>query len=65
MLPKDTIIVGNLTKFMMDPGVFPEPNKLIPERFIQDDGKKISIKVCDKIKNHFIFEIKPIAKYVD
>ena len=64
MLPKDTIIVGNLTKFMMDPGVFPEPNKLIPERFIQDDGKKISIKVCDKIKYHFIFEIKSNT-YVD
>ena len=46
MIPKDTMIIANLSKFMMDPGVFAEPEKLIPERFINDDGKKISLKVC-------------------
>ena len=45
VLPKDTVILGNLTKFMMDPAMFPEPNILKPERFIKEDGKTLSIKV--------------------
>ena len=44
-IPKDTMMVANITKFMMDPDVFPEPDKLIPERFIEKDEKKHTLKV--------------------
>ena len=44
-IPKDTIMIANITKFMTDPDVFPEPDKLKPERFIENDGKKLQLKV--------------------
>ena len=48
-IPKDTLMVANITKFMMDPDVFPNPEKLTPERFIEesmdDNGVKITLKV--------------------
>ena len=51
-IPKDTMIVANLAKFMMDPDVFPEPEKLLPDRFIEQEGKKSKIKL-----NLFLNEI--------
>ena len=36
-LKKGQIFLANLTKFMTDPNVFPEPNKFIPERFLQEE----------------------------
>ena len=44
-IPKDTMMIANITKFMMDPDVFPEPDKLIPERFIENHGDKLQLKV--------------------
>ena len=44
-IPTDTMIVANLAKFMMDPDVFPEPEKLLPDRFIEQEGKKLKLKV--------------------
>ena len=42
-------MIANLTKFMMDPSIFPEPEWLIPERFIQEEEddfeKEIKLKV--------------------
>ena len=35
---KGTRIIANLTKFMNDPDVFFEPNKFIPERFVEEDN---------------------------
>ena len=46
-IPKDTIMIANITKFMMDPDVFPDPYKLKPERFVENDGKKLQLKVMD------------------
>ena len=45
--PKGSIFMANLTKFLRDPVVFPEPTKFLPERFIDVDidGKKC-LKVC-------------------
>lgn len=48
-IPKSTVMIANLTKFMKDPDVFPEPEKLIPERFLQeeidDNGVNLKLKV--------------------
>ena len=52
MIPKDTMIIANLSKFMMDPSVFDEPEEFKPERFINVDGNTLSIKV--NFKFHII-----------
>ena len=44
-IPEETMIVANISKFMMDPDVFPKPDKLIPERFIDSDGDTLQLKV--------------------
>ena len=48
-IKKGTRMIANLTKFMMDPIIFPEPECLIPERFIQEEEndfeKEIKLKV--------------------
>ena len=44
-IPKDTMIAANLAKFMMDPEVFSEPKKLLPDRFIEHEGNKSKLKV--------------------
>ena len=50
MIPKDTMIIANLSKFMMDPSVFDEPEEFKPERFINVDGNTLSIKVNFKFQ---------------
>ena len=44
-IPKETMMIVNISKFMMDPDVFPNPGDLIPERFIQNDGNKLQLRV--------------------
>ena len=48
-LKKGHIFTANLTKFMKDPEVFPEPKKFMPERFILnnevDGGSQRKLKV--------------------
>ena len=39
---KGQLFTANLTKFMKDPKVFPEPKRLMPERFIQDEVDDVS-----------------------
>ena len=55
MIPKDTMIIANLSKFMMDPAVFDEPEKFRPERFINVDGNTLSIKVNFKCQIKIAF----------
>jgi cytochrome P450 len=38
VLPKGTHIIPNLTVVLMDPAVFPNPDKFIPERFLNENG---------------------------
>ena len=52
-IPKDTMIVANIAKFLMDPDAFPEPEQLKPERFIKKSNNKLQLKVLfssDKCK---------------
>jgi len=41
VIPKNTLMVANLSKFMMDSDAFPEPDKFKPERFINKDGNEL------------------------
>ena len=44
--PKGTTFMANLTKFLKDPLVFPEPKKFQPERFLSyDDEGNMILKV--------------------
>ena len=52
-IPNDTMMIANITKFMMDPDVFPEPGKLIPERFIDKDEEKLQLKVNNYCRKTF------------
>ena len=36
---KNTMFIANITKFHMDPEVFPSPETFQPERFIDENGK--------------------------
>ena len=56
-IPEETMMVANISKFMMDPDVFPKPDELIPERFIESDGDKIQLKVTSykQNKDHILF----------
>ena len=59
-IPKDTMIAANLAKFMMDPEVFSEPKKLLPDRFIEHEGNKSKLKVnsySNGIRKLFYFNI--------
>ncbi|XP_077977650.1 cytochrome P450 2U1-like [Glandiceps talaboti] len=38
-IPKDTMVIANLWSVMRDPDLWPNPDKFIPERFLNDDGK--------------------------
>lgn len=44
--PKGSIFMANVTKFLKDPLVFPEPRKFQPERFLTfDEDGNIVLKV--------------------
>lgn len=44
--PKGSIFMANITKFLKDPAVFPEPTRFLPERFIDiDEDGKMNLKV--------------------
>ena len=63
MIPKDTMIIANLSKFMMDPSVFDEPEEFKPERFINVDGNTLSIKVNFKFQIIISFNNFSIAHH--
>lgn len=43
LFPKDTTIATNLHSIMMDPKLWPEPDKFKPERFLSPDQKTLDI----------------------
>ena len=43
-------MIANLTKFMMDPCIFPEPECLIPERFIQEQEDNLKNEIKLKVR---------------
>ena len=53
-IPKDTTIIVNLHSVMMDPMIWPEPNKFNPERFLSRDHSKVIIP-----KYHMAFSKGP------
>ena len=42
-IPANSSIIVNLVSVNKDPQTFPQPNKFIPERFIDKDGKLLNI----------------------
>lgn len=48
--PKGTTFIANLRKYLRDPNVFPDPMRLIPERFIESEAtienQPARLKVC-------------------
>lgn len=50
-IPQGTTIFPNLHRITRNPKVFPEPNKFIPERFLDSQGK------CIKIESNIPFSI--------
>ena len=49
-IPKGTRMIANLTKFMNDPDVFPNPEELRPERFIEDAPEEHGISMRIKVQ---------------
>ena len=49
-IKKGTRMIANLTKFMMDPNIFPEPECLIPERFIEEEKDDLEIDITLKVR---------------
>ena len=39
VIPKGSIVLMNLTSVAMDPEIFPEPEKFLPGRFLDSNGK--------------------------
>ena len=52
-IPKGTIFLANLRKFSKDPEIFPDPNELIPERFIEMHQKSDDRTATLKVYNYF------------
>ena len=50
-LKKGTRMMANLTKFMMDPNIFPQPECLIPERFIQKEKDEFGLHIKLKVRS--------------
>ena len=44
-------MIANLAKFMMDPSIFPEPDCLIPERFILEEDDDLENEIKLKVRS--------------
>ena len=47
-IPRGANVICNLRKFLLDPDIFKEPKKFVPERFLDSDG---SIVKYEQVKN--------------
>ena len=52
--PEGSIFMANLTKFLNDPEVFPNPKCFVPERFIKTDTDGTSKIKVNTISNYII-----------